>query len=486
MRHLLTLLIITLLATAAASFTPPYLVPTSDGQVVQIGVNTPQDVHPPGWDNSYWLEFSLFNSFGAGVVVPEYSEGGAYVFADIGGHSHPDIAGAVLFDYADATWKRLEHANGGDQWGINENKTFSESQSDGAPYWEVSNTINLPQAVPLPGHPYQLMAERPSAAGGGSKGSVIYVCRAAVGPSWDKKSQSVHAFDLATRIWTRVTDDLYPRDATYEGSVAYDGPRGAYWVTMTDQHNFQSYVYLRTSDWTFQTSGSFSGWMDSRAGVGNRMSIYNGKLIINGADGTLWMFDPDNAPAGVRQIILSGPALPGLFRINRIVYYPPTDVWYYARSDSGYPGNSLFRIAINTSNLTGSVSTVTLSQSLPQVGNFPGDQADAYHMLHYVPSLQCLSWIHSATGYVYLIKPEASISKTEARARPPTAIAFDFPNPMSRSVIFSLMAAAEQTFRLRDSRGRLVEDASRLSAGVYMLETVSGRHRSMNRIVVLQ
>jgi hypothetical protein len=49
---------------------------------------------------------------------------------------------------------------------------------------------------------------------------------------------------------------------------------------------------------------------------------------------------------------------------------------------------------------------VNLSQALPQVGDFPTDQSDAYHMLHYVPSMQRLGWTHSATGYVYLIKPE--------------------------------------------------------------------------------
>jgi hypothetical protein len=311
-----------------------------------------------------------------------------------------------VFDYTDARWKRLEHANGGDQWGVNENKSFSEAQSNGAPYWEIANTVSSNRAVPLPGHPYQYMAERPPAAGGGSKGSIIYVGRAAVGPSWDKTSGSVHAFDLATRVWTRVTNNLYPRPVTYEGSVVYDAKRGRYWLTMVGQHNYMSYVYLRISDWTFQTTPAFSGFMDSRAGVGNRMAIYQDQLLIQGESSTLFTFDPDNPTAGVRPIALSGVALPSGFRMNRIVYYAPADAWYYARSDAGFPGSTLFRLKINMSTRTAVVSTVSLSQPLPQVGNYPTDQSDAYHMLHYVPAIQRLAWVHSATGSVYLVKPE--------------------------------------------------------------------------------
>lgn len=389
------------------TYNPPYALPTAAGQVVRIGANTPQDVAPPGW-SSYFTEFSLFNSFGAGIVIPEFSPGGAYVFSNIGGHSHPDIAGAVVFDYTDARWKRLEHANGGDQWGVNENKSFSEAQSNGAPYWEIANTVNGNRAVPLPGHPYQFMAERPPAAGGGAKGSIIYVCRAAVGPSWDKQSGATHAFDLNSRVWTRVTNNLYPRPLQYEGSAVYDAARGRYWLLMIGQHNYQSVPYLRVSDWTWQNSGSYSGYPDARVGVGCRMNMYQGSLLIQGEGRTLWVFNPDNAAAGFQQIAMSGAALPSsaVFRMNRMAYYAPADAWYYAHSNAGSPGSTLYRVKVNLANRTAVVSTVSLSQPLPSVGDYPNDQSDAYHMLHYVPAIQRLAWIHSATGYVYLIKPE--------------------------------------------------------------------------------
>jgi len=60
------------------------------------------------------------------------------------------------------------------------------------------------------------------------------------------------------------------------------------------------------------------------------------------------------------------------------------------------------------------------------------------------------------------------------------------PNPISRTAFMSLKAAAGPALRIHDLRGRPVADASRLSVGVYLVESVSGKHRTTQKIAVIQ
>lgn len=399
--------------TSSGGWVPPYSVPASAGQVVAIGSNTPFAVRPAGWSQSEISE--LFNSFGGGVFAPHYSAGGAYVFTCIGGHNHPDIAGAVLFDFTDQTWKRLEHTNGGLQFGSNTNeKCFMvDTDSNGLPYYEIVDSVSVvgPDtfAVPLPAHPYQSLVYRSPADGGGSKGSILAVTRAAVGFNWGDMSASTHELDLATMKWRRVTTNLYSRGMGYEMSAILDSARGRIWYVPggagVNQIQFQEVAYLRMSDWTWQLTANFGFWLPSPGFDGAlRVCMYQGKLLMQGGGSTLWVFDPANEAAGPQQITLSGATLPaGLnFNINRMEYYPPGDAFYVCNWS---PGSTLYRLQINLTTLTAVVSTVALSQALPDTG-VSGDQADQYYFLFYVPALQRLAWIHSEVGQVYLIKPE--------------------------------------------------------------------------------
>ena len=88
----------------------PYSVPSS-GQALLIGNNFAEDVRPPSHSAHQW-NYALFFSYGGGTFVEDYSAGGAYVIAGSGGHAHPPNFGGCLFDFADATWKRIDNANG--------------------------------------------------------------------------------------------------------------------------------------------------------------------------------------------------------------------------------------------------------------------------------------------------------------------------------------------------------------------------------------
>ena len=88
----------------------PYSLPAS-GQAALIGANIAADVRP-ATHNVYEWNYALFFFYGGGTFVEDYSAGGAYVIAGSGGHAVPPNFGGCLFDFADATWKRIDNANG--------------------------------------------------------------------------------------------------------------------------------------------------------------------------------------------------------------------------------------------------------------------------------------------------------------------------------------------------------------------------------------
>ncbi len=84
----------------SGTFIPPYTLP-ADGQSVVIGTNSVGSVRPSTHSEFAW-HYAVFHAYG----------GGAYVIAGTGGHAAPPNFGGVLFDFADATWRRVDNANG--------------------------------------------------------------------------------------------------------------------------------------------------------------------------------------------------------------------------------------------------------------------------------------------------------------------------------------------------------------------------------------
>jgi hypothetical protein len=76
------------------------------GQAVAIGVNTADSIRPAAYSSySQNWAYSLFNSYGTGTFVPDYSPAGAFVIAGSGGHNSPANVDAAIFDFTDARWK---------------------------------------------------------------------------------------------------------------------------------------------------------------------------------------------------------------------------------------------------------------------------------------------------------------------------------------------------------------------------------------------
>jgi len=134
----------------AAPFKPPYGLPAA-GQAVLIGTNNAETIRPPSHGAGDW-SYSLFGSYGGGCFVAEHSVGGAYVIAGTGGHNAPPNFGAAVFDFADATWRRIDNANGM-AWAASEESargtwqnvdyTFRGTNFEGAPTYYSDLSLGL-------------------------------------------------------------------------------------------------------------------------------------------------------------------------------------------------------------------------------------------------------------------------------------------------------------------------------------------------------
>ncbi len=371
-------------------FEPPYDLP-APGQVVLIGTNTAMDIIPEGMTQGGW-DYSLFNSYGGGTFVEDFSQGGAYVLAGTGGHNHPRNPGAAIFDFEDATWKRIDPSNGAD---------FSDSDYrlealNGSPFYEVEGTT-----VPSPPHPYQTLCAVPERLGGGPKGSVIYVTRSAIAAE-SASSTAVHQFDLATGAWTRRTESLAVTSQP-ESSALFDAQRNVYWFAPYGLHNYRTAHYLDATDWTFKTLGEFPDWPSGLIASG-RVFMHTwgaGSAVVRqGDEGSLWAFNPDTADLGWQRLTVVG-ELPG----NGDVFSSGGDGRYYWMSKMG--GNDLVRLTPPEDPFEGAWQVDTISLEGPPM---PERTRTSGHLNHYtglfwVPSVKALAWISGGENPVALWRP---------------------------------------------------------------------------------
>ncbi len=176
----------------------PYSVPSS-GQALLIGNNFAEDVRPPSHSAHQW-NYSLFFSYGGGTFVEDYSAGGAYVIAGSGGHAVPPNFGGCLFDFADATWKRIDNANG---------MPWMEPRSEFSGYSERSTASvrSIIRAFPPASRRRRICTAtccrcRPRTAEA-AEAPRCYCAPPAAGSSSNHGSGYAHRFDLSTGLWTR-------------------------------------------------------------------------------------------------------------------------------------------------------------------------------------------------------------------------------------------------------------------------------------------
>lgn len=376
-------------APIVTPFTPPYALPNA-GEVVRIGSNTAMDIVPPGMTKSEW-DYSLFNSFGGGTFVEDFSAAGAYVLAGTGGHGHPRNVGAAVFDFADASWKRVDPSGGASYGG-----DYRVAETNGAPFYEVSGT-----PVPAPPHPYQTLCPLPARLGGGTRGSVLYVTRSAIAGE-AASSPAVHQFDLATGAWTRRTESLAVTSQP-ESSAVFDAARDRYWFMPYGLHNYKTAHFLDAKDWTFKTVGAFPDWPSAALEVG-RVFMHKwsgGSLVIRQGTGeTLWAFDPDRADLGWIRLLVKG-VLPG----NGNVFAAADDGRYYWISKNG--GNTVVRLTPPAKPTEGTwvVDTIELRGPIMPERTRTYGFLNHYTGLFYVPALRSMAWIAGGENQVSLWRP---------------------------------------------------------------------------------
>lgn len=381
----------TMVNAAPAGWTPPYALP-GPGETNDIAGNGPEDVNPAALTDAQWVT-AAFASFGGGVFVEDYSQGGAYVIAGTGGHASSENIGALIADFDDGTFKRLDP-----QGGAYQGTPFSTADTGGTPWYELTGS----SGVPAPGHGYHMQVPLSAAMGGGTKGSVLYVTRAAIA-SESVSSTGAHRLDLASGVWSQYSTNQAAR-TSFEASAVLDVTRSRAWLCTNAQHNFTNLVFLNLSTGAFGTSGNQSGFPSSNVERGFNF-MHAGLVIRHGQLGTLYYWDPDDTTTGWQQITLSG-SVGTENEANPFVFYPPTGNFYKLPLAGGTSLTRLIPPATNPKTNTWTADTVTVSPSLPAASAASGGSVTNTVRFFYVPSIERLAWLPGGIGSgIHLINP---------------------------------------------------------------------------------
>ena len=371
----------------------PYALPAV-GQAVAIGVNTVEAIRPPGLSSWNWA-YSLFNSYGSGAFVPDYSFAGAFVIAGSGGHASPPNVDAAIFDFADAQWKRRANANGV----VPREADYSVSETTGAPYYELRSATA--GQIPTPAHLFQSAVYVPASLGGGAKGSYLKMGGSASAKESEQGS-GIHRMDLDTGLWSRVTDDTLAI-ASPVGSAVFDPVTKRYYFVHTAFHLENSAGYLDATDWRVKRTPTFQ-YPAGLPGYGTVFLDPVRRLLIAQRNGfPLRALDLNNFAAGWVVLNMSG-AQPAESE-NRWVFYEP-DGRFYTRGNKA--GQALSRLTPPTGDWkTGAwtYSTVTVGGAALPDHTTTGGDIGHYGTLFYVPYLQSMAWIAGESSNVILLKP---------------------------------------------------------------------------------
>jgi hypothetical protein len=399
-------------------FTPPYALPAPGTKIVIpiAGRNVANDVKPAPHGNGSW-QYALFQSYGGGSFSPDYSPGGAYVLAGMGGHNAPPCFGGAIFDFTTGQWSYLPNGNG-----FNEARTkdIDRSETNGSPYLELT-AVSRGQ-MPAPSHNYTLQVSPPKSVLGGPRGAIVVTLGAAKLTSGSGSPQS-HKFDLETGLWTRASDNLLTavskRTPYTNTSASYDPTTKRIYVTL----HFASddrLVCLDLTDGLWKSAGRYpapnvngvarSIFVDDR----RRMLLY---LLHNGQ---LWALNLNDIAAGPQRLATAG-VVPDTSR--RWHEYPVADGGdgcFYTFTGTG-PAYQRGVVPLATSQEllklvpppsgnpmkgTWTFTTTPIRGGITAEYVFdPSAGANHGSRFFYVPSIQCFGWIPNGSGPVELIKP---------------------------------------------------------------------------------
>ncbi len=376
---------------------PPYALPNA-GEVVSISTNFASDVKPTAHSVSEYNR-ALFGYYGGGAFVEEYSVGGAFVVAGSGGHGVPPNVGAAIFDFADATWKRLDNANGV-AWQAGD---YTAAQIDST-YGEI--TAATTSGIPAPAHLYSMLGQRKSSGGGGPNGSFLRLQGRSAGTNADRGSNHAHAMNLSTGLWTRLSTNAVVNTHLMRTS-AYDPANNRWYLPQELMFNGESLNYLDGNDWTFKTQG-----FPNPGTQGNTHNCFvdlkRRMLLIHNDDAELFAMDLDNVGDGLTQLTLSG-SLPANEFQYPWQYYPADDCFYmFAGLTTTATIRKLKPPASTPFSSAWTVSNATLSSTLTQQPQTYIDDGAVHNTrFFFQPRLGCFAWIPGNDTAVVLLKPPA-------------------------------------------------------------------------------
>lgn len=376
----------------------PYSLPPT-GQAMLIGTNTPNNVKPSTHSTFDW-NYALFAFYGGGTYVEDYSAGGAYAIAGSGGHATPPNFGACIFDFADATWKRIDNANGM-PW-ISRDLNSPGFSGEINSFGEI-NYPGVTGAIPAPAHLYGNVLTLPGGNGGGSRGSVLVLRSAAAGYTSNYGSSYAHRFDLSTGLWTRQSTNVPNANSGFR-TACYDPVTNRYYMIRYELHESANLDYLDGNDWTWKVAR-----MASPAQDGDNKSAFiddvRRLLIMQTSTGKLRAIDLNNIGAGPVILRTSGSLPPD----NQAQWnlYPPNGCWY---TYLGNGGNSIYKIqppAGNPLTEVWTVSTVQIGGAALPSQPASAIQSGAMHntRFFYVRPLGCFAWIAGDGNKVAILKP---------------------------------------------------------------------------------
>ena len=381
---------------SASSF--PHSVPSSR-EASAIGVNFPEDVRPLTHSPSAWT-YSLFRFYGGGTYVEDYSTGGAYVIAGSGGHATPPNFGGCLFDFADATWKRIDNANGM-PW-IARDLNAPGYSGEINRFGEI-NYPSVSAGIPAPAHLYGNVLPLSAANGGGSRGSVLVLRSAAAGYTSNHGSAYAHRFDLSTGLWTRQSVNTTVGKSGFR-TACYDQVKNRYYLIRNELHESSNLDYLDGTDWTWKTVG-----IGRPSPEGNNKSAFiddtRRLLVVQTSTGKLRALDLNDMRRG--PIVLQTVGNLPTDNQSQWHLFPADGCWY---TYVGNGGNSIYRIQppqANPLTETWTVNTVVISGAI--LASQPAEVAKtgAVHSTRffYVRPIGCFAWIAGGRNKVALLKP---------------------------------------------------------------------------------
>jgi hypothetical protein len=371
------------------------------GQAVAIGANTADSIRPAAYASSSqnWA-YSLFNSFGTGTFVPDFSAAGAFVIAASGGHGAPANVDAAIFDFTDARWKLLSNANGI----AARQADYVASDTSSTPYYELVGASA--GHIPAPAHLYQSVTYIPTSLGGGANGSYLML-RGQASTTSSLPSAAIHRMDLSTGLWSRASNDTIDLSYTSPVASAVFDPVAKRFYLIHNAFHAQNYLpYLDANDWRVKQTATYPAPADYTGGVGYQVSFLDPvrRLLISQHLGyPLRALDLNNISAGWVTLNVAGNQ-PGEYE-NQWAFYPPDGRFYTRGNSCGQVLTRLTPPAGDWKTGTWTFSTVTIGGATMPNHTTTGGEKPHYGTFFYVPALGSLAWIAGESSPVVVLKP---------------------------------------------------------------------------------